>query len=384
MDADSGAHEKIVFMKLQNMIGQFPFEAPSVFNYYLADYDLPSMDLQGPEGESEPESEEEETEEQEEKEEESEEEEEEMEMDPGVGMDDESNRALVSPELQVLTPMYMIGYLNAMSALVSVGVTGSQCGDGFEHIGIDVYQYKRGDAYSVCPKGHFEWRKRRNMVDSVEMMNLLLTGGRLSSRTKATVTRAYAEAPSDGRVSAAQMAIALSAEFNSFGKPLTVDHPRTLLATDSRPPVNSYKAVVMLFLNGGADTFNMLVPMCEGLYKEYEIVRTDLVLTNDEMIPIETTGQENCNKFGIHSRFPFVVNLYNAGDAAFVSNVGNLVEPLTKPELQGRQKRRCNGLFSHSNQQNGAQTTYCQVNMMDDGAGGRIADALKEGLQKYP
>merc|ERR1719148_39564 len=338
MDADSSAHEKIVFMKLQNMIGQFPFEAPSVFNYYLADYDLPSMDLQGPEGESEPESEEEETEEQEEnepeseseseeeeeeeeeeeKEEESEEEEEEMEMDPGVGMDDESNRALVSPELQVLTPMYMIGYLNAMSALVSVGVTGSQCGDGFEHIGIDVYQYKRGDAYSVCPKGHFEWRKRRNMVDSVEMMNLLLTGGRLSSRTKATVTRAYAEAPSDGRVSAAQMAIALSAEFNSFGKPLTVDHPRTLLATDSRPPVNSYKAVVMLFLNGGADTFNMLVPMCEGLYKEYEIVRTDLVLTNDEMIPVETIGQDTCNRFGVHNRFPFIVDLYNAGDAAFV------------------------------------------------------------------
>merc|ERR1719401_1988136 len=101
------------------------------------------------------------------------------------------------------------------------------------------------------------------------------------------------------------------------------------------------------------------------------------------MIPIETTGQENCNKFGIHNRFPFIVDLYNAGDAAFVSNVGNLVEPLTKPELRGRQKRRCNGLFSHSNQQNGAQTTYCQVNMMDDGAGGRIADALKEGLQKY-
>jgi len=60
-----------------------------------------------------------------------------------------------------------------------------------------------------------------------------------------------------------------------------------------------------------------------------------------------------------------------------------LVEPMTGAEYRARQKRRCNGLFSHSNQQNGAQTTKCQMNTNDNGAGGRLADALAGGTHAY-
>merc|ERR1740121_1469194 len=111
----------------------------------------------------------------------------------------------------------------------------------------------------------------------------------------------------------------MTAEFNSYGPPLSVDNPRSLPVSDSRPAIRSYKAVVMMFWAGGADTYNMLVPTCPSLYEQYKVTRTDLVLTNDEMIAINTTGQtrSNCSDYGLHNAYSFIAELYNQGDAAF-------------------------------------------------------------------
>jgi len=137
----------------------------------------------------------------------------------------------------------------------------------------------------------------------------------------------------------------------------------------------SYKALVMLFLGGGADTFNMLVPQECDLYQEYRDVRTDLAMEANELIQISTTGQA-CDKFGIHGRFSFLKGLYDKGQAAFISNVGNLVRPTSKEDMR-RRADLCFGLFSHSDQQNGAQTLKCQeFGTAARGTGGRIADAL--------
>ena len=35
----------MVFEELQDVLGQFPFQSPSVFNFYLADFNLPEPDL---------------------------------------------------------------------------------------------------------------------------------------------------------------------------------------------------------------------------------------------------------------------------------------------------------------------------------------------------
>ena len=45
--------EKIVFTRLEDRIGQFPFEFPCVFNFFFADYNLPMSDVASPESESE-------------------------------------------------------------------------------------------------------------------------------------------------------------------------------------------------------------------------------------------------------------------------------------------------------------------------------------------
>merc|ERR1719330_914928 len=105
-------------------------------------------------------------------------------MDMGGDMMDEDGRQLVSPELQVLTPSYMIGYLNALTTLIQTGVSSSHCGTGFEPIGVDTFKYFRGDQFKICPKGFFKWAKRNNHVESLDALNVLLTGGRLTPTMK--------------------------------------------------------------------------------------------------------------------------------------------------------------------------------------------------------
>merc|ERR1719491_1071681 len=104
----------------------------------------------------------------------------EMEEDGGEKEEDEEDRTIYAPELQVLTPGYMIGYLNAMTTLIQTGVSGSHCGNGFEGIGVNTFRYARGDAYKICPKGFFGWQGGSSDAETLDALDILLTGGRLS------------------------------------------------------------------------------------------------------------------------------------------------------------------------------------------------------------
>merc|ERR1712117_619669 len=94
-------------------------------------------------------------------------------------------------------------------------------------------------------------------------------------------------------------------------------------------------------------------------------------------------GGQICGKFGVHQSLSFVTQLYNDDEprAAFIANVGNLVEPVSRNDWH--RKHRCISLFSHADQQMGAQTATCQENQRDRGVGGRIADALTLGAMSY-
>merc|ERR1719491_1171572 len=119
------------------------------------------------------------------------------------------------------------------------------------------------------------------------------------------------------------------------------------------------------------------------MYQEYRSVRTDLALDSSELVKVSTTGQ-SCDRFGIHSGLSFLKVLYNKGQAAFIANVGNLVEPTSMEGFKNSHVQRCSGLFSHANQQLGAQTLKCQDSGAGPmGAGGRIADALGAGSHKF-
>merc|ERR1712139_253604 len=169
----------------------------------------------------------------------------------------------------------------------------------------------------------------------------------------------------------------MTPEFHTLGNPL-FHGPRPAEPTSPVASSGEYRATVLLFLQGGADTFNLIVPYDCPLYDEYKTVRGDIALRSFQLLQVQTTGQ-SCSKFGIHHKLPFIKQLYNEGSASFVSNIGALVEPVTKEQFKQGGAQSCVGLFSHSDQQTAAQTLKCQEpGASPRGSGGRIADALRQ------
>jgi len=341
--------EEVVLRQLQDVLGQFPFQSPTVFNFYLADFNLPM-----PEPEPEPNST--------------------TTTMPGSMPEPEPEaEQLVGPEFQIFTPPHFIGFLNGMSTLIKSGIsTGCDSGVGF---GIKPNSYDELSWEEKCPMG----RTVADLGDenaTIEELDVLLTGGRLTPVAKEVVRNAYKRAPPAQKLKRAQQAVVMTPEFNTFGAPLPKEAPRPEHAAAVEAGQKPYKATIFLFLAGGADTWNMLVPLECSLYQEYVDVRTDLHLDPEDLIEINVTGQQ-CQKFGIHGSFDFLKQLYEEGDLAFMTNMGSLVEPLNKDQYRKNLKERCVGLFSHSDQQTAAQTLECQTEGNSPrGAGGRITDAL--------
>ena len=135
-----------------------------------------------------------------------------------------------------------------------------------------------------------------------------------------------------------------------------------------------YKALVCVFFGGGMDSFNMLVPRGADEWADYAATRADLALARDTLLPVNPVtpiGRE----LGLHPGMPELQTLFDAGDAAFVANVGTLVEPTTLDQYRSRSVNLPLGLFSHSDQQN-----HWQTSLPDErtavGWAGRMADLL--------
>lgn len=150
-------------------------------------------------------------------------------------------------------------------------------------------------------------------------------------------------------------------------------HLTNRAAGENLPAGSDYRAVVCLFLGGGNDSFNMLIPRESDEYDNYVAARDDLALPTTEILDINdpTSGRA----FGVHKGLTELKDLYDSGDLAFLANVGTLVEPTTVSAYQNRSARLPLGLFSHSDQQ-----MHWQSSVPDRrsaiGWGGRMADLL--------
>ncbi|MEM7798184.1 MAG: DUF1501 domain-containing protein [Chloroflexota bacterium] len=138
---------------------------------------------------------------------------------------------------------------------------------------------------------------------------------------------------------------------------------------------NDYKALVCVLLAGGNDSFNMLIPLDNDKYGEYQQVRTDLALPQNSLLPLNGTADDG-RSYGVHPSMPEVQQLYNSGDLAFVANVGTLVERTTKANFEAGLANLPVGLGSHID-----QIAHWQTSVPDKrvgiGWGGRTADLLK-------
>ncbi len=135
-----------------------------------------------------------------------------------------------------------------------------------------------------------------------------------------------------------------------------------------------YRALVCLFLSGGADSFNMVVPSGTPEYDEYAQIRRDLALPQNILLPI-TPATSDGKSYGLHPNLVELQTLFGQNDVAFLNNVGTLVEPITLQQYWDGSARRPLGLFSHSD-----QIMHWQTSVPDSrsasGWAGRMADIL--------
>ncbi|MCE9519821.1 MAG: DUF1501 domain-containing protein [Verrucomicrobia bacterium] len=140
-------------------------------------------------------------------------------------------------------------------------------------------------------------------------------------------------------------------------------------------PTGDYRSLVCLFLSGGIDTFNVLVPRGPTEYAEYAGIRGGIALLNNVLLPINPLGNPGL-QLGLHPALTGIQSLFENGNAAYVANVGTLIEPVTKIEYNNGAKRLPLGLYSHSDQQEQWQTSMPNLHTAR-GWGGRTADMLK-------
>jgi uncharacterized protein (DUF1501 family) len=144
-----------------------------------------------------------------------------------------------------------------------------------------------------------------------------------------------------------------------------------------------YRAIVCIFAGGGNDTFNVLSPYsgpsptAADSYAEYAASRGGLALPHAQQIQI-TPDNTPGRTFGVHSAMPNLASLFTQGKAAFVANVGTLVEPvMNRSQVAAAAKRLPLGLYSHSDQAEQWQTSVPH-SRSGIGWAGRMMDLIRQ------
>jgi uncharacterized protein (DUF1501 family) len=134
-----------------------------------------------------------------------------------------------------------------------------------------------------------------------------------------------------------------------------------------------YRALVCVFLFGGNDSNNTVIPMDDADYKAYTSIRGSLALSTSELTPIVTSTAGA--PYAFHGKLPELASLFSSKELSVVANVGPLVQPLTRTQYIDAQAAIPLNLFSHSDQQLAWQTSIAQGHS-PTGWAGRAADYI--------
>ena len=150
-----------------------------------------------------------------------------------------------------------------------------------------------------------------------------------------------------------------------------------------------YKALVCIFLFGGNDSFNTVVPYSAAGYNVYAGSRPAMALSQSSIQANNLIAQAASGglpgglpsdgaSYGLYPAMPELRTLFNDQHAAIVANVGTLLGPITQAQYQSNPALAPPQLFSHDDQANFWQTSRPD-DANADGWGGRIADLLHTG-----
>ncbi len=136
-----------------------------------------------------------------------------------------------------------------------------------------------------------------------------------------------------------------------------------------------YRALVCVFLFGGNDSNNMIVPTDDVNFQAYTSIRGPIALaTTDLTAP--TSDAATGAPYSFHGKLPDLASLFASKELAVVANVGPLVQPLTRAQYQAQQAPIPSNLFSHLDQQQTWQTSIAQ-GRSPTGWAGRVADYIE-------
>jgi uncharacterized protein (DUF1501 family) len=134
-----------------------------------------------------------------------------------------------------------------------------------------------------------------------------------------------------------------------------------------------YKALVCIFLSGGNDSNNLVIPRGAG-HANYAAIRQNLTIPESALVPMDPLNDDG-NEYGFHPSCPELGNLFHSGKLAVLFNVGPLLYPTNRTQYQKKLVALPPQLFSHSD-----MVTHWQTSLPDQpprtGWGGRIADLL--------
>ncbi|RTL35785.1 MAG: DUF1501 domain-containing protein [Burkholderiales bacterium] len=144
-----------------------------------------------------------------------------------------------------------------------------------------------------------------------------------------------------------------------------------------------YRALVCVFLAGGCDGHNVLVPQSAAAYAAYRSARGSLALPDQSasLLPITTTDGV---PYALNSGLQAIHPLWTQGRLAAIANVGPLLAPTTRAQIQAGTATLPANLYSHSDQMQ--QTQAGNGSGGGTGWGGRTADALvaRNGISRFP
>lgn len=166
-------------------------------------------------------------------------------------------------------------------------------------------------------------------------------------------------------------ALGVASSFSRFG----------LINALAQSPTD-FRVLVCIFLFGGNDANNLLVPLDPAGYANYQNIRKQLsngglALDQGTLLPITSkTQQVGTTAFGLHPGVPELQTLFGKSQLAFLANVGTLVKPTTRAEYLAKTQAVPSNLFSHADQQRQWQTSVPDA-FGTTGWAGRMADKVQ-------
>ncbi len=144
---------------------------------------------------------------------------------------------------------------------------------------------------------------------------------------------------------------------------------------------SDYKALVCVYLQGGNDGHGAVIATDTDSYTQFVQARQGapgLAYPMADLLPITLQTPQPGRTFALNPYLTGVQNIFNAGRAAIIANVGTLVVPATKTQIDNNSVVLPDSLFSHFDQTAAWQAIASNLGSGEHvGWGGAVADAIE-------